>query len=712
MPTSRPAPSEDGRLGAVIADYLQARERGETPDRAGLLAAHPELAGELAAYFADLDRMDRAAAPLKMPDSDLTTGLDGGDAAPPVVRYFGDYELESEIARGGMGVVFWARQKSLNRVVALKMILAGQLASAADVQRFRTEAEHAANLDHPNILPIYEVGEHDGRQYFTMKLVTGGSLAGRAGAPLPDPRAAAALVATLARAVHFAHQRGILHRDLKPANVLIDADGTPYVTDFGLAKKTGGDSGLTHTGAVIGTPSYMAPEQARGAKGLTVAADVYALGAILYELLTGRPPFRGETVYDTIRQVLEVEPDEPRRVNPGADRDLSAVALKCLAKDPIGRYASADELAADLDRWAAGEPTRARPLGAVGLAARWLKRNAAAAAAVVALGGAWGLVSGLFMCVQSSGFRETRPVQLLTEGERWFNPTGWAFGLGKHPPVRWAIIATTAALWLTAGWWLRAAARPRTPAATLGSAAAAGLLAAWVCNLFLAPALSGSMRVRLYPLRAEEPPTWRSDPDGSRFRITQPDIDIPHLDLAYLERFVPPGQRDPTRMENARAYARAHDDLTEANRYYRATAGIWLSQFATLVFFLAVALAGAWAADHLVRSGRGPVARVFCYVELYLSVVGVLGAATIFATFLSLAGGADPAWQDTRPPLWPFGVTLAAAVLVAVVAHAGVVRRWHPLIRVGGYAVCFALVLLVLYSQLPDTVPLRPSAPP
>jgi serine/threonine protein kinase len=304
--------------------------------------------------------------------------------APPAdhgLRSVGDYELLEEIARGGMGVVYRARQPSLNRIVALKMILAGQLASEADVHRFRSEAEAAAHLDHPNIVPIYEVGTHEGQPYFTMKLVEGGSLADRT-LPLPAAEAARLLVA-VARAVHHAHQRGILHRDLKPGNILLDASGQPHVTDFGLAKQVEGDAGQTRTGAIVGTPSYMAPEQARAEKGLSTAVDTYSLGAILYECLAGQPPFRGPTPLETILQVLEREPVDPRVLNPAADHDLATIGLKCLEKEPRRRYESAAALAEDLERWLAGVPIQARPARPWERAWKWTRRKPTSAALVL-----------------------------------------------------------------------------------------------------------------------------------------------------------------------------------------------------------------------------------------------------------------------------------------------------------------------------------------
>jgi eukaryotic-like serine/threonine-protein kinase len=290
------------------------------------------------------------------------------------VKYFGDYELLSEIARGGMGVVYRARQVSLNRPVALKMILAGQLAGKDEVKRFHIEAEAAANLDHPAVVPIFEIGEHDGQHFFSMGFIEGTSLSARvADGPLP-PREAATLTMQVAEAMQYAHERGVIHRDLKPANVLLDRQGRPKVTDFGLAKKLQGDSGLTHTGQVMGTPSYMPPEQAEG-KDVGPLADVYSLGAILYCLLTGRPPFQAASPMDTLLQVVSQDPVPPRQLNPGVPRDLETITLKALEKLPGKRYQSAAALGADIDRWLRGEPILARPVGRLEMVAKWVRRR-------------------------------------------------------------------------------------------------------------------------------------------------------------------------------------------------------------------------------------------------------------------------------------------------------------------------------------------------
>ena len=285
-----------------------------------------------------------------------------------------------------MGVVYKARLTTVYRGVALKMIQAGRLASEAEVKRFRLEAEAVARLDHPNIVPIYEVGEHDGRLYFSMRFIEGFNLAQRITrqASRFTNREIAQLTATVAHAVHYAHQRGVLHRDLKPANILIDAKGEPHITDFGLAKQIESVGDLTLSGAIIGTPQYMAPEQAAGkSKQVTTAADVYSLGAILYELLTDQPPFRADTPLETMRRVVEEEPKRPSSIHQRVDRELETICLKCLQKSPAQRYGSAEALAEDLERWLRQEPIRARRASTWERAGKWARRSPARAALVL-----------------------------------------------------------------------------------------------------------------------------------------------------------------------------------------------------------------------------------------------------------------------------------------------------------------------------------------
>jgi serine/threonine-protein kinase len=340
------------------------------------------LRADLDALFPPPDEPTTKKDALFPPSSERTSRTAEGTAVPQIPGY----EVEAVLGRGGMGVVYRARQVRLNRTVALKMLLAGAYAGPQDLVRFQREAEAEAGLRHPHIVQVHDVGEHDGRPYFTMEFVGGGSLADKLhGTPQPA-RQAAALVAPLAGAVQAAHQGGIVHRDLKPGNVLLTADGTPKIADFGVARRLKGGEGLTQSGVPMGTPSYMAPEQARGqTRAIGPAADVYALGAILYELLTGRPPFRGETPAETVLQVISQEPVPPSRLNARVPRDLETICLKCLHKTPARRYASAQELADDLSRFLDGKPVRARPVGVAERVVKWARRRPATALLVAAL---------------------------------------------------------------------------------------------------------------------------------------------------------------------------------------------------------------------------------------------------------------------------------------------------------------------------------------
>jgi serine/threonine protein kinase len=440
---SDPGPPEQ-RLTEVLAAYLEAIDAGWAPEEQAFLDHYPDLAPDLAAFFQNQHQVAHLAHSLPPPMQANGRGQDSSgswnpaesptlpqsDSSPSTdphldnVRYFDGYEILEEISRGGMGIVFKARQRGLSRLVALKMILAGQCASPIEIQRFLHESENASLLDHPNIVPIYTVGEYHGQRYFTMKLIEGGNLSKHLPRLAQDLKAGVRVLVTVAHAVHYAHQRGVLHRDLKPANILLDQNGEPHITDFGLAKRipisANPDAVNTEAGyvapeqidqrdgrlttvneatqgqattlsAVAGTPSYMPPEQAGPQRGaLTTAADVYSLGAILYKLLTGQPPFRGATWQETLELVRDGEPALPRSVQPHLPRDLEAICLKCLHKEPELRYASAQALANDLENWLKGEPVEARRRSLPARVWHTLYRNALLCAATAALGFAAG----------------------------------------------------------------------------------------------------------------------------------------------------------------------------------------------------------------------------------------------------------------------------------------------------------------------------------
>jgi eukaryotic-like serine/threonine-protein kinase len=399
-------------LADLERELLQPEEAGAIAD-APAIPPSPTTVGITApmggARFQPVDDIPTSKTPV--PHDCATVDLGPSRAgqpdatAPHRIRYFGDYEIVREIARGGMGVVFEALQMSLHRKVALKMILGGQLADEDAVRRFYIEAEAAANLDHPGIVPIFEVGQHEGQHYFSMGFVEGQSLSHRLAEGLLPARVAAELIRRVSEAIEYAHQRGVIHRDLKPANILLDGNGNPRVTDFGLAKKVQADSKLTGSGQIMGTPSYMPPEQAGGNRGdVGPAADVYALGATLYALVTGRPPFQASTAMDTVIQVIGDEPVPPRRLNPTIPRDLETIVLKCLEKEPGKRYGSAAGFAGDLRRFLNGEPILARPVGPAERTWRWCRRNpvVASLASGVVLALLLGTVVASFFAVRAS----------------------------------------------------------------------------------------------------------------------------------------------------------------------------------------------------------------------------------------------------------------------------------------------------------------------
>jgi hypothetical protein len=639
----------DERVNQILADLLEAEHRGQPIDPPEVLRRHPDLAGELQSFFADRERF-RRQAPTVAP----------GDPAPipgDKVGSFGDYELLEQVARGGMGVVYRARQVSLDRIVALKLILAGQFASPLDVQRFRLEAQAAANLDHPNIVPIYEVGEHAGQPYFSMKLMHG-SLA----ETKLDQRQAARVVAQVARAIHHAHQHGIIHRDLKPANVLLDQDGKPCVTDFGLAKRLS-EPGVTQSGAIVGTPSYMAPEQASAEKGaVTTLADVYSLGAILYEMLTGQPPFRAATPLDTVMQVLEKEPTPPGRMNPLIDRDLEAVCLKCLAKDPRRRYPSAEALADDLEHWLQGEPLSVRPPSLARLIEQWLRKNVRAAVWVTALGVLCGTVAplGVALAVVPQECRRIAHDYGPFPGL----PPPWVVHLAgpTSPALALTVFFAGLSLLLGSGALVQWLVRPRDARSDLAAGTITGLLAGLVAfTVFLGPILMVIQVVR---------------PQRNSLKILTKSPDWQEVLLA--------DSPDLYSLSDLPADARVRGLLVHvtANQVAAVANGLWWGVPITLQAFIltctvsAVGWGSWWRRPRVTQLGVQAVrGRWLGYAEALLATLLLLHAPFFRLMDLALSSGGDKL-PFIIPMIWETKEALSVPVWFGYVGVMGTPPFW------------------------------------
>jgi hypothetical protein len=617
--------------------------------------------------------------------SDVTL-TDGAKTEGPWPTVAG-YEILGELGRGGMGVVYKARQIGFDRVVALKMILAGQFAASADLERFRTEAEAAGQLDHPNIVPLYQIGEQAGLPYFSLKFLDGGSLAQHLPQLAQDPRAAVRLLAAVARAVHHAHQRGLLHRDLKPANILLDSAGQAHVTDFGLARRLKGDSHLTQTGAILGTPSYMPPEQATGKKALTTAVDVYALGAILYEVLTGQPPFRAETPLDTLLQVLEREPERPGVLNPRANRDLEAICLKCLAKDPQERYGSAEALAADLERWLAGEPLSVRPPSLATLVRFWLRQHFGAARWIMVTGILFGLVGGIGAWIRAGNFLLGRSASDAYRRLPRVDPP-WLLAISWDIPssVQSAIYVALLVLISTAGLLIGVLVRPKNRAADVTAGAITGalcgttgfILAGW---LFTIPIAVNSIGEDLLQLSraawTEQVPKGKAADLGEK---AQPQPIDPLLEMYPDLRQIPAPERGQVFYEKLRV------DLIA-----RVPLGIWFGAMWMVGWYVSIFTIQVMAAGPLLRRhGVCPLV-----VPLYLE--RAIPATILLAVSVSWVGvglmGSHYLKMDVRPILlWccPLLGMLSLTLLSSL-------RRWPWPVRLllhAGWVLSLGLLLV------------------
>jgi serine/threonine-protein kinase len=444
-PTPDKAAAErEQRLAELLSVLSDRVARGDTVDLEEQCRAHPDLAPDLRELWGTVlvaevvgsvarDRSSDGAL-LEIADLDSVGELNRSGELNPEPRRVGDYELLEEIGRGGMGVVYRAQQVNLNRQLAVKMMLRGPLASQVDRERFLAEAQAAARLDHPGIVPVYQIGEEGGRMYFSMKYIPGPTLAGLLQSGPMSPQKIAELLGKVCRAIDFAHQNGVLHRDLKPSNILIDEEGEPHVTDFGLAKRIQDAHHVTHSGAVVGTPAYMSPEQAAGNRGIGPASDVYSLGAILYHMLTGVPPFQSASPMDAVMKVIEQDPIPPRQLNPAVDRDLELITIRCLQKPPDLRYASAGALADDLEAFLKHEPLSARTGRFGQVISRWFREtHHANVLENWGLLWMWHSLAVLVACLMTN-------ILFWSEVQnRWYYFCLWSAGFGTWAAVFWAL---------------------------------------------------------------------------------------------------------------------------------------------------------------------------------------------------------------------------------------------------------------------------------
>ncbi len=633
----------------------------------------------------DDEHATRCPAPPTREEAAPTPSYPGRADVLGLPRDLGDYVLLEKIAEGGMGVVYKARQVKLNRLVALKMILAGHLASTEAVQRFRAEAEAAAGLDHPHIVPIYEVGEHNGQPYFSMKLVEGTSLHEHLARLHQQPRAAVLLLATVARAVHHAHQHGIIHRDLKPANILVDARGEAHVTDFGLARRMEGGSGLTQTGVIVGTPCYMAPEQAEGKKTPTTAVDVYSLGAILYELLTGRPPFRADTPLDTIRQLVEREPEPPRTVNPRVDRDLELICLKCLARDPQQRYGSAEALAVDLERWRAGEPLSVRPPSLVTVLRFWLQQHFGSAGWIVVIGLGLGLLCGVQVWFRMADvFLE--PSVAAYERLPGLGPPGLLAVTWQTPLwvkiMAWSI---NTILISTAGLLIGILVRPRNRGADVVAGLVAGfvfattVLTVSVASMFVVITAVSPIEEDLSSLSeaawAEPAPAGTTaDPAGNN---------EPRPRDRLLEKY-PQLRQVPAQERGEVFYQKMRADLIAS-----IPVGIWLGTLLLLPLIVLASTIQVLAAGSLVRERGASLAILLPYFERVIPSMLLIDLPLRFVTAVFLLRLAF----DFRP-LLTWSVPLFGLLALAL---ASALRGWSWPLRLlvhAGWMGCFGMLVV------------------